>query len=394
MKFVRSNQGTCLNQRPHRQGRRPGGSRAIPSPIDASTDGGELALGHNVLVAFMSWEGYNFEDAIIISESPGPRGQVHVHPHREARVEARDTKLGPEEITRDIPNVGEESLQATSTRTGSSASAPRSSPATSWSARSHPKGETELTAEEKLLRAIFGEKAREVKDTSLRVPHGERRQGHRRARSSLAKTGDELPPASTSWCGCGSPRSASSRSATRWPAATATRASSPDPARRGHALPARRHAHRHHPQPDRRPEPDERRPGAGNAPRLGPQRPRLPRRDAGVRRGDRGPDPRGPRERQGGLDRRGPPPGRRQDQPPRRPDGRGVRPPDHRRPDLHAEAHPPGGGQDPRPLHGPLLASSPSSRSVARPSSAASASARWRSGRWKRMARRTSSRSS
>ena len=139
----------------------------------SSTDAGELALGQTLLCAFMSWEGYNFEDAIIISETVAQDDKftsIHVERHE---VEARDTKLGPEEITRDIPNVGEESLvdldEYGVIRVGAEVQS-----GDILVGKITPKGETELTAEEKLLRAIFGEKAREVKDTSLRVPHGER----------------------------------------------------------------------------------------------------------------------------------------------------------------------------------------------------------------------------
>ena len=172
LKFLRSNQGTCINQ------------RSIVNKGDvvrvgqvladsSSTGGGELALGQNVLVAFMSWEGYNFEDAIILSRKlvkDDKFTSIHIEKHE---VEARDTKLGPEEITRDIPNVGEDSLRdldeegiirvGAEIKTGDI-----------LVGKITPKGETELSAEEKLLRAIFGEKARDVKDTSLRVPHGER----------------------------------------------------------------------------------------------------------------------------------------------------------------------------------------------------------------------------
>ena len=172
MKFRRTNQGNCLNQRPIvekgdlvRQGQVLADS--------SSTEGGELSLGQNVLCAFMSWEGYNYEDAIIISEDLvmwDKFTSIHIEKHE---VEARDTKLGPEEITRDIPNVGEESLRDLDEdgiiRTGAEVG-----PGDILVGKITPKGETELTAEEKLLRAIFGEKAREVKDTSLRVPHGER----------------------------------------------------------------------------------------------------------------------------------------------------------------------------------------------------------------------------
>ncbi|MBI4321499.1 MAG: DNA-directed RNA polymerase subunit beta [Chloroflexi bacterium] len=171
-KFVRSNQGTCINQRPIvsvGQVVRPG----HPLADSSSTDGGELAMGQNVLVAFMSWEGSNFEDAVIISEGVVRTDKftsIHIEKHE---VEARDTKLGPEEITRDIPNVGDEALrdldESGIIRIGAEVGA-----GDILVGKITPKGETELTAEERLLRAIFGEKAREVKDTSLRVPHGER----------------------------------------------------------------------------------------------------------------------------------------------------------------------------------------------------------------------------
>jgi DNA-directed RNA polymerase subunit beta len=171
-KFIRSNQGTCINQRAivtAGQAVKKGDTLADSS----STNEGELALGQTLLCAFMSWEGYNFEDAIIISESVARDDKftsIHVEKHE---VEARDTKLGPEEITRDIPNVGEESLldldEYGIIRVGAEVQS-----GDILVGKITPKGETELTAEEKLLRAIFGEKAREVKDTSLRVPHGER----------------------------------------------------------------------------------------------------------------------------------------------------------------------------------------------------------------------------
>ncbi len=171
-KFVRSNQGTCMNQRPIV---RKGDVVAKGAPLadSSSTQGGELALGQNILCAFMSWEGYNFEDAIIISERVVREDRltsIHIEKHE---VEARDTKLGPEEITRDIPNVGDESLRDLDER-GIIRVGAQVGPGDILVGKITPKGETELTAEEKLLRAIFGEKAREVKDTSLRVPHGER----------------------------------------------------------------------------------------------------------------------------------------------------------------------------------------------------------------------------
>ena len=172
IKFQRSNQGTCLNQRPlvFRGERVRTGQPLVDS---SSTQGGELALGQNVLCAFMSWEGYNFEDAIIISENlvrDDKFTSIHIEKHE---IEARDTKLGAEEITRDIPNVGEEAL-ANLDEEGIIRIGAEVREGDILVGKITPKGETELTAEEKLLRAIFGEKAREVKDTSLRLPHGER----------------------------------------------------------------------------------------------------------------------------------------------------------------------------------------------------------------------------
>ena len=171
MKFVRTNQGTCINQ------------RVIVSKGDkikkghtmadsSATDQGELALGQNVLCAFMSWRGYNFEDAIIISEKLTKNDKftsIHIEKYE---IEARETKLGLEEITRDIPSVGEESLRDLD-ENGIVRIGAEVGPGDILVGKISPKGETELTAEEKLLRAIFGEKAREVKDSSLRVPHGE-----------------------------------------------------------------------------------------------------------------------------------------------------------------------------------------------------------------------------
>ena len=172
VKFTRSNQGTCLNQRPIVvRGERV--RKDQPLIDSSSTQFGDLALGQNVLCAFMSWEGYNFEDAIIISQNMIREDKftsIHIEKHE---VEARDTKLGPEEITRDIPNVGEESLSDLD-EDGIIRIGAEVREGDILVGKITPKGETELTAEEKLLRAIFGEKAREVKDTSLRVPHGER----------------------------------------------------------------------------------------------------------------------------------------------------------------------------------------------------------------------------
>ena len=190
-KFARTNQGTCFNQRPTVQ---QGDSVKAGDVLadSSSTDRGDLALGQNVLVAFMSWEGYNYEDAIIISESLVKDDfftSVHIEKYE---LESRETKLGPEEITRDIPNVGEDSLRDLD-EVGIIGLGAEVGPGDILVGKVTPKGETELTAEEKLLRAIFGEKSRDVKDTSLRVPHGERGKVievkvlHRRNK-------DELPP--------------------------------------------------------------------------------------------------------------------------------------------------------------------------------------------------------
>ena len=170
-KFYRTNQGTCVNQRPVvRHGDMVKTGDVIAD--GAATQNGELALGQNVLCAFMTWHGYNFEDAIILSERLVKLDKftsIHIEKYE---VEARETKLGQEEITKDIPNVGEESLRDLD-ENGVIRVGAEVGPGDILVGKITPKGETELTAEEKLLRAIFGEKAREVKDTSLRVPHGE-----------------------------------------------------------------------------------------------------------------------------------------------------------------------------------------------------------------------------
>ncbi|CAI8038628.1 DNA-directed RNA polymerase subunit beta [Geodia barretti] len=172
IKFARTNQGTCLNQRPVVQkGDRVNAGETLAD--SSSTDGGELALGQNVLVAFMSWEGYNYEDAIIISERLVKDDQftsVHIEKYE---VESRSTKLGDEEITRDIPNVGEGNLRDLDER-GIIRIGADVGPGDILVGKVTPKGETEMTAEERLLRAIFGEKSKDVRDTSLRVPHGQR----------------------------------------------------------------------------------------------------------------------------------------------------------------------------------------------------------------------------
>ena len=171
IKFLRSNQGTCINQRPivERGQRVKKGEVLADGP---ATDHGEVAIGKNALIGFMTWEGYNYEDAVLLNEKI-VRDDVYTSIHiEEYDTEARDTKLGPEEITRDIPNVGEDMLKYLDEdgiiQVGAEVHA-----GDILVGKVTPKGETELTAEERLLRAIFGEKAREVRDTSLRVPHGE-----------------------------------------------------------------------------------------------------------------------------------------------------------------------------------------------------------------------------
>ncbi|RHW33891.1 DNA-directed RNA polymerase subunit beta [Neobacillus notoginsengisoli] len=170
LKFIRSNQGTCYNQRPIVSV----GDRVTKGEILAdgpSMEKGELALGRNVLVAFLNWDGYNYEDAIIMSERL-VKDDVYTSIHiEEYESESRDTKLGPEEITRDIPNVGEDALRNLDER-GIIRTGAEVKDGDLLVGKVTPKGVTELTAEERLLHAIFGEKAREVRDTSLRVPHG------------------------------------------------------------------------------------------------------------------------------------------------------------------------------------------------------------------------------
>ena len=171
IKFMRSNQGTCVNQRPVvSYGQHVDAGEVIAD--GPSTDQGEISLGKNVLIGFMTWEGYNYEDAVLINEKV-VRDDVFTSIHiEEYEIESRDTKLGPEEITRDIPNVGEDALKDLDERGIIHIGAEVRS-GDILVGKVTPKGETELTAEERLLRAIFGEKAREVRDTSLRVPHGE-----------------------------------------------------------------------------------------------------------------------------------------------------------------------------------------------------------------------------
>ena len=171
IKFMRSNQGTCINQRPIVEL----GEKVTKGQVIAdgpATSNGEISLGKNALVGFMTWEGYNYEDAVLLNEKL-VRDDVYTSIHiEEYETEARDTKLGPEEITRDIPNVGEDALKDLDDR-GIIRIGAEVRSGDILVGKVTPKGETELTAEERLLRAIFGEKAREVRDTSLKVPHGE-----------------------------------------------------------------------------------------------------------------------------------------------------------------------------------------------------------------------------
>jgi DNA-directed RNA polymerase subunit beta len=190
-KFRRSNQSTCINHRPKvKEGQKVRRGEILAD--GSSTDNGEMALGANLVCAFMSWEGYNFEDAIIVSErlvKEDVLTSIHIE---EYEIDARDTKLGPEEITRDIPNVSEEVLADLDER-GIVRIGADVGPGDVLVGKVTPKGETELTPEERLLRAIFGEKAREVRDTSLKMPHGESGKVigvHEFSRDN----GDELPP--------------------------------------------------------------------------------------------------------------------------------------------------------------------------------------------------------
>ncbi|MFC7329356.1 DNA-directed RNA polymerase subunit beta [Marinactinospora rubrisoli] len=190
-KFKRTNQGTCFNQRPIvEEGQRVEEQQVLAD--GPSTDNGEMSLGRNLLVAYMSWEGHNYEDAIVLSQrivQDDVLSSIHIEEHE---VDARDTKLGPEEITREIPNVSEEVLADLDDR-GIIRIGAEVVDGDILVGKVTPKGETELTPEERLLRAIFGEKAREVRDTSLKVPHGESGKVIG-VRVFSREEGDELPP--------------------------------------------------------------------------------------------------------------------------------------------------------------------------------------------------------
>lgn len=223
-KFVRSNQGTCYNQRPNVAE----GDRVVKGEIlgnGPSMDSGELALGRNVLVAFMTWDGYNYEDAIIMSERL-VKDDVYTSIHiEEFESEARDTKLGPEEMTRDIPNVGEDALRDLDER-GIIRVGAEVKDNDLLVGKVTPKGVTELTAEERLLHAIFGEKAREVRDTSLRVPHG----GGGivlDVKIFTREAGDELPPGVNQLVRVYIVQKRKIHEAIKWPDVTVTKGLSP-----------------------------------------------------------------------------------------------------------------------------------------------------------------------
>ena len=251
-KFRRSNQDTSINQKTlvFEGDVVEAGELLADGP---ATHNGELALGKNLLVAFMPWEGYNYEDAIILNERlvrDDVLTSIHV---KEYEIDARDTKLGPEEITRDIPNLADEILADLDDR-GIIRVGAEVGPGDVLVGKVTPKGETEQTPEERLLRAIFGEKAREVRDTSLKVPHGEdgkvidvkvfspRRQPRAAAGGQRARPGLRRPEA----------QDLRGRQARRPPRQQGRDLE--DPPRRGHAVHGRRHADRHHPDPARRAE--------------------------------------------------------------------------------------------------------------------------------------------
>ena len=266
-KFRRSNQGTCFNQKPVViEGQRVEVGQVIAD--GPCTDNGEMALGRNLLVAFMPWEGHNYEDAIILSQrlvQDDVLSSIHIEEHE---VDARDTKLGPEEITRDIPNVSDEVLADLDDR-GIIRIGAEVVTGDILVGKVTPKGETELTPEERLLRAIFGEKAREVRDTSLKVPHGESGKVIG-VRVFTRDNGDELPPGVNELV--------------RVYVAAKRKITDGDKLAGRHGnkgviakiLPVEDMpfltdgtAGRHRAQPARRARPDERRPGAGDPPRVG-----------------------------------------------------------------------------------------------------------------------------
>ena len=292
---MRSNQGTLIHQKPVvRLGDRVKAGDVLAD--GSSTSEGELALGKNLLVAFMPFEGYNFEDAIVISErlvKDEVLSSIHIH---EYEIDARSTKLGDEEITRDIPNRSEESLKDLDDRGVVRIGAEVGS-GDLLVGKVTPKGETELTAEEKLIRAIFKEKAREVRDTSLKVPHGEG--GKVIDVKTFSRDGGRRPVAGRERARARVRREEAQdrrgRQARRAPREQGRHRE--DRPRGGHAVPGGRDAGGRRPEPARRAEPDEHRPGARDAPRLGgaSRRLRRGRRAATARRRWRAPSSTAPR---------------------------------------------------------------------------------------------------
>ena len=266
-KFMRSNQGTLIHQKPLVLS----GQKVVAGEVLAdgsSSDRGEMALGKNLMVAFMSWEGYNFEDAIILSKRlvrDDELTSIHIE---EYEIDARTTKLGDEEITRDIPNRSEESLRNLDDRGIVRVGAEVGS-GDLLVGKVTPKGETELTAEEKLIRAIFKEKAREVRDTSLKVPHGEGGVVIDVMIFSRDK-GDDLPPGVNDLVRVFVAKKRKISEGDKLAGTPRQQGRDLEDRRRaGHAVPRGRHAGRRDPQPARRAEPDERRPDPRDAPRLG-----------------------------------------------------------------------------------------------------------------------------
>jgi len=389
-KFRRSNQGTCINQKPivDEGDRVEAGDVIADGPC---TNDGEMALGKNLLVAFMPWEGHNYEDAIILSQrlvQDDVLTSIHIEEHE---VDARDTKLGAEEITRDIPNVSEEVLGDLDER-GIIRIGAEVSPGDVLVGKVTPKGETELTPEERLLRAIFGEKAREVRDTSLKVPHGESGKVIG-VRVFSREDGDELPPGVNELVRV---YVAQKRKITEGdklagrhgnkgviakilPLEDMPFLTDGTPVDIVLNLSHRRYAGRHRAQPARRTGADERRPGPGDPSRLGGQdrldcgrrrrvvegaaarpwrgagEPRHQRGHPGLRRRPRGGDHRPARidpadSRRGAADRR-----HRQGPAVRRAYRRAVPGADLGRLHLHTEVAAPGRRQDPRPVDRPIL---------------------------------------
>ena len=388
-KFMRSNQGTLIHQKPSVK---PGATVQAGDVLadGSASDRGEMALGKNLMVAFMSWEGYNFEDAIILSErivKDDELTSIHIE---EYEIDARTTKLGDEEITRDIPNRSEESLRNLDDRGIVRVGAEVQS-GDLLVGKVTPKGETELTAEEKLIRAIFKEKAREVRDTSLKVPHGEG--GVVIDVKTFSRAGgDDLSPGVNDLVRVFVAKKRKIAEGDKLAGRHGNKGVISKIVARGrHAVPGGRHAGRRDPQPAGRAEPHEHRPDPRDPPRVGrgaglvrrrhgllqaglrggegrPSPARL-RVDAGVRRrAARGRRPRARAVAEGAQGRH--PDGHRREAPrrreglrqgdaPQRPLRRAVRAAGDRRLHVHPEAPAPRGRQDPRALDRPVLARHP-----------------------------------